>query len=78
MSDDKDNVVDFDGQIQLNADIDIPIEKVLEGAKNASLKTLLIIGEEEDGSLYFASSLGKLADIYWMLALVQKEVLDFE
>ena len=55
--------------------LDIPAEKLLEAAKDAKLKHVIIIGECEDGDEYFASSTpdGPLA--VWMLERAKLEVL---
>lgn len=74
---DEDNeVIQFTGLIKLDSDIEIEVVDVLEGALKENLKTAIVIGEEEDGTLYIASSEGRLSKIYWLLALAQKEVLD--
>ena len=67
-----DNVTDFPGQTRL----DIPAERVLVEAQNADLKTAVVLGWDQDGNLYFASSAADGGDVLWLLALAQKELLE--
>ncbi len=68
----QDTVVPFTGLTKL----DIPVDKILEGAKEANLKTVIVIGEDQNGESFLASSSGDLALMYWMLANTQKYLLD--
>ena len=68
-----DVVVDFTGL----TDLDIDPEKVLNGAKEAGLQNLIIVGEDSEGLLYVASSLGDLPKVYFLLELAKKQLLDF-
>jgi hypothetical protein len=45
----------------------IPVERILAQAMEADLKLCLVIGEREDGSLYFASSEPDGGDLLWLL-----------
>lgn len=53
-----DNVIPFTGSFYGHIDP----EKVLEGAKEAGLAEVIVVGEEEDGTLYIAFSSGVLED----------------
>lgn len=46
---------------------DIPVDRVLDAAKKAGLKSVIVIGETEDGEEYHASSIGDCAELNWML-----------
>jgi hypothetical protein len=46
--------------------LDIPVEDVLDGAHDAQLDDVLVIGYHENGELYIASSSASLADLYLM------------
>ena len=65
------NVVDLDCETLL----DIPAEKMLDAAKDAKLKHVIIIGEDEDGEEYFTSSTSDLALINWLLDRTKQAVL---
>jgi hypothetical protein len=58
-----DNVIPFTGPFYGHIDP----ERVLEGAKEARLLEVIVVGEEEDGSLYIAFSSGVLEDSIAML-----------
>lgn len=55
--------------IQLNIDtlVDIPADDVLDGAKDACLDTVFVVGERPDGSLYIAGSSSDSALNGWLL-----------
>ena len=57
-----DNVVDFDGITKL----DIPPDRILEGAKG-KLQSVAIVGYDEDGEEYFASSQADGGEVLWLL-----------
>jgi hypothetical protein len=67
----EDNVIDFPGGTLL----DIPVDKVLEGAKDASLDQVVIVGVKEDGSTYLAFSTSDLYQILWFLENGKMDVL---
>lgn len=46
----------------------IPVEKVLMSDKALALKEVLILGRNDDGSMYFASSRG---DDPWLIAMCE-------
>lgn len=53
------NVIPFGGITRL----DIPADKVLDSAKH--LKRCMVIGEEEDGTFYAASTTGDMSICLW-------------
>lgn len=71
---DEDNVVTLDTPTTL----DIPAERVLDGAKEAELRCVIVLGHKEDGELYFASSLGGVAEVLWLLEKAKHNLLDFD
>lgn len=46
---------------------DIECERVLQAAIDAKLKYVLVIGEDDDGQLYFASSKSDGGDALWWM-----------
>lgn len=47
--------------------IDIEAERVLEGAINAKLQSCFVAGYDENGEMYFASSLADGGDVLWLM-----------
>lgn len=47
--------------------LDIPVERVLAAATDADLKLCIVVGEEQDGSLYFASNKASGPEVMWAL-----------
>ena len=68
------NVVEFDGITTL----DIPPTLILAKAAGAKLKTCVVVGFDEDGQLYFASSVADGGDVLWMFELAKKRLLEVE
>jgi len=52
------DVIDFNG---LTA-VDLPVNDVLDGAKD-KLKTAVLVGFEDDGSLYIASTMSDIPEL---------------
>jgi len=72
MSDDKDNVVMLNGYTRL----DIPANRVLEGAKD-QLKDCIIIGWDKEDKLYIASSTAKTGDLMVLVKLAEDDLLSY-
>lgn len=69
-----DFIVDFDNpEIE---DLGVNVDMVLEGAIDAHLKEIIILGRDEEGRFFFASSTGNLPKVYLELAKAQKFILD--
>ena len=66
-----------DNVIFLNADstLDIPVERVLEGAMKAGLEIALVAGRYEDGRFYLACSSCELPLIVTLLELAKRRLL---
>lgn len=63
----------FNGETKLP----IPCDRVLNGAVG-KLKECVLVGLDNDGKLYIASSEPYLPDILWLLERARKEVLRHE
>jgi len=70
MSDD--NVVDFTGY----TDGDVPVEKVLDGAKEGVVGDVVVIGDGVDDMLYFATSSGNAPRILWLLEQAKLRLME--
>ena len=57
------NVIQFHG----NTTLDIPCDRVLQGAQEAKLKTVLVIGWDENDQMYSACSTGDNRETLWLL-----------
>jgi hypothetical protein len=55
--------------------LDIPCERVLRRATEADLETVIVIGREKDGELYFASSVADGGDVLWLMEHAKKALL---
>jgi hypothetical protein len=64
-------VVPFTGPTRL----DIPPERVLQGALDGNLEGVVVIGLEQDGGLYFASSYGRIEVTNWLLDLAKADLV---
>lgn len=56
--------------------LDIPVERVIDGAKKADLETAVVIGWDKDGEFYFASNKADGADVLWLLEQAKKRLLE--
>lgn len=54
----------------------IPIDQVLDGAKDKNLKEVVVIGIDQDGESYLAASEGKLSNIYYLLSKIQSKIMN--
>jgi hypothetical protein len=70
--DEKNNVV-FLGVVTT---LDVPSQRVLDGAKEASLEDVVVIGWDEGGEFYFASSKANGAEVLWLLEKAKKKLLE--
>lgn len=57
--------------------LDIPVERVLEQAQDR-LETIVIMGWDKDGDLYFASSVADGGEVLWLMELCKKALLNVE
>src|SRR5574343_660842 len=55
--------------------LDVPVEKVLQGAEDANLTDVVIVGYREDGSEYFASSAADGGTVLWLLERAKLRLL---
>lgn len=68
----EDNVVMYRGVTKL----DLNPERVLRAALDASLKDAVIIGFDEDGDFYFASSKADGGLVIYLLEMAKKKLLE--
>ena len=58
----------------MNHTATIPVDRVLDAAKERNLVDVLVIGWDDDAELYVASSSGKVMDILDLLRAVEKRL----
>lgn len=66
----KDNVI----PLNMVTRLDLPVDQILEKAKT-QLKGVVIIGYDNDGDQYFASTYADGGDILWLLEQCKKQLL---
>ena len=55
--------------------LDIPVDRVIDGATKADLDSVIIIGYDQDGEEYFASSYGGGESVLWLLRRMELKLL---
>lgn len=57
--------------------LDVPPERILDGAKNAELEHVVVIGFTKGGEYYGASSYADGGDVLWLMELTRDKLLDW-
>lgn len=58
--------------------LDIPSERVIEGILKHNLKSVVVMGYDEHGEEYFASSMSDGGDVLWLLARCKQRLMGIE
>ncbi len=70
------NVIKFPKEFKLQLTSDpVPVKNVLLGADKAQLKETVVIGWDEKGDFYFASSEADGPSVLWLLEKAKQELL---
>jgi hypothetical protein len=56
--------------------LDIPVEAVLEMAVAANLESCVIVGKDENGDLFFASTKADGGSVLWLFEMAKKELME--
>jgi hypothetical protein len=56
--------------------LNLPPERVLEGALKADLAGVVVLGYTKDGEPYFASTYADGGDVMWLMELCKRMLLD--
>jgi hypothetical protein len=56
--------------------LDIPVERVLQGAIDAKPAYVIVIGEDADGSLYFAASKSDGGEMLWWMEKAKRALME--
>jgi hypothetical protein len=68
----KDNVV----VLPVVTTLPIPVERVLEKAVEADLKTVVVLGYTQEGEEYFASSISDGGEVNWLMDRLKLQLLN--
>ena len=55
--------------------LDIPVDRILDRAKEAGLSHVIVVGETEDGEFYFASNRADGPETLWSLEMAKLKLL---
>jgi hypothetical protein len=55
--------------------LDMPVDRILDGAEKGKLKQAVVIGWGEDDDFYFASSMADGPEVLWLLQIAQRKLL---
>lgn len=66
------DVIKFDGITRL----DIPANDVLGGAVDANLESAVVMGYDQEGEFYFASSIANGPDVLWLMENLKKMLIE--
>ena len=69
------NIIEFPNK-QVITDQRVPVKNILLGADKAKLKETIVIGWDEEGEFYFASSEADGANCLWLLEKAKMELLN--
>lgn len=58
--------------------LDLPTDQVLEEAKGFCPDGVVILGYDEDGEFYFASSIADGGSVIWFMEIAKKRLLEIE
>lgn len=65
-------------ELQTVTTLDLPPERILRAAADASLQSVIVIGYDQDGGEYFASSLASGPEVLWALERAKMKLLQIE
>lgn len=61
--------------LSVETTLDIPVDRILSAAIEADLETAVVVGWDQDGNMYFASSSGYGPDLLWLLEKAKASLL---
>ena len=61
--------------LDMETSLDIPADRVLEAAVGC-VDPVVVIGYDEEGGLYFASSVADKRQVLWLLEAAKRELFD--
>lgn len=61
--------------LQTVSTLDLPVERVLQGAADTGLTDAVVVGWDLNGDFYFNGTMASGPETLWLLALAQKSLL---
>lgn len=56
--------------------LDLPVERVIDGAREADLETIVILGYDQDGMEFFSSNKADGGGVLWLMERLKRQLLD--
>lgn len=56
--------------------LDLPVDQVLDVAKEECAGAVIVMGWDHDGMLYFASSMSDGGEVLWCIEMAKKFLMD--
>ena len=56
--------------------LDLPTDRILEEAKGECKDGVVVLGFDNDGEFYFASSIADGGSVIWLMELAKKKLLE--
>lgn len=72
MSDDNDNVI----VLPVVTKLDIPADRILDGALEDKLDKVVVLGYDMEGEEYFASSIADGGEVIWLIERAKLKLLN--
>ena len=58
--------------------LDLPTDRVLDGCKGDCTAGVVVLGFDDEGELYFTSSIADGGEVIWLLEMAKKHLLEIE
>ena len=55
--------------------LDIPPERILDAARDADLRSVVVVGFTKDGAMYFAGSMADGGEVLWLFEKAKLHLL---
>lgn len=56
--------------------LDIPVERILDRAREENLDSAIVLGWDKDGGVFFASSVADGGNVMWLMEWAKRALLD--
>jgi len=58
--------------------LDLPTDRILDGAKGHCSDGVVVMGYDDDGEMYFASSIADGGAVMWLLEMCKKRLMEVD
>lgn len=55
--------------------LDIPVDRVLDAAKESGLESVIVVGRDGNGEFYLASSKANVVEVLWDLEVAKHKII---